>query len=169
MVPAQGRRLQVGTGTAAEGWEIGGYFPSLGAEVRLGCFLFWGPLTWSPSPLPPPHVPGFHSPGSSPVDPGPHPGLHRLMLWPIAAHAGMIREQVPGNLVPRPAGLGTGWALGPVALPGRPQSLPLQFTPWPREPLPAPPPPWSAGRLARAVLLAGRPAIPAPTHSLTHS
>lgn len=56
------------------------------------------------------------------------------MLWPIAAHAGMIREQVPGNLVTRPVGLGTGWALGPVALPGRPQSLPLQFTPWPREP-----------------------------------
>lgn len=28
------------TGTAVEGWENAGYFPSLGAELRLGCFLF---------------------------------------------------------------------------------------------------------------------------------
>lgn len=28
------------TGTAAEGWEDGGYFPPLGAELRLGYFLF---------------------------------------------------------------------------------------------------------------------------------
>lgn len=40
------------TGTAAESWEKRGYFPSSGAELRVGYFSFQGPLTCL-QPLPP--------------------------------------------------------------------------------------------------------------------
>lgn len=52
-------------GTAAEAWENGGYFPSLGAELRVGYFLFQGPLTCSLSPPLPPHFPYFRRPSTA--------------------------------------------------------------------------------------------------------